>query len=97
MSNYINADSVLRWWENCNKIISEENKAAIMTGQSVIEYVKALMENCAKATIVMKFADGKEYEYGTYDYNTPLEKVFVNELAERVRDERRCEVEVRVE
>lgn len=96
MSNYINADSVLRWWETCNKIISDENKEAIMTGQSVIEYVKALMENCAKATIVMKFEQG-EYEYGTYDYNTPLEKVMVNELAIRVRDEWHCEVEVRVE
>ncbi len=47
------------------------------------------------ATIWMKFPDG-EYEYGTYDYNTPGERVRVNELAMQIQYDRHCETEVRV-
>ena len=45
----------------------------------------------------MKFAgDDELYEFGTYDFNTPGERVRVNELAMQLRYERHCEVEVRV-
>lgn len=48
------------------------------------------------ATIWMKFPDG-EYKYGTYDYNTPGEKVRVNEMAMQLRYDRHCDTEVRVD
>ena len=95
MNRYINADSILRWWDNCNRII-HENKDKVLTGQTVIDYIKDRAEDCRQATIVMKSSYG-ECTYGTYDYNTPLEKAFVNELASRIREERYCETEVRVD
>lgn len=49
-----------------------------------------------KATIYMKFKEdrSKRYPYGTYPYDTPTEKCYVNELAMRVRDERQCEIDI---
>ncbi len=49
------------------------------------------------ATIWMRFpGDDEEYQYGTYAFNTTAEKNSVNGLAMRVRKERECQVEVRV-
>ena len=47
-----------------------------------------------KAQIVMKDEDG-EYIYGTYDFNSILEKDAVNELARKLRKARKMGVEVR--
>ena len=68
--------------------------------QEMIPTLKRLLELCPAnktATIIMKFAgDDELYEFGTYDFNTPGERVRVNELAMQLRYERHCEVEVRV-
>ena len=68
--------------------------------QEMIPTLKRLLELCPArktATIIMKFAgDDDRYEFGTYDFNTPGERVRVNELAMQLRYERHCEVEVRV-
>ena len=42
-----------------------------------------------KARIMMIFEEGS-YEYGTYLFNTNAEKIRVNELAMKVREERGC-------
>jgi hypothetical protein len=42
-----------------------------------------------KAKIIM-YIEGKEYEYGTYHFNTTEERNKVNELAMHVREERGC-------
>lgn len=68
--------------------------------QEMIPTLKRLLELCPAnktATIIMKFpGDDEWYEFGTYDFNTPGERVRVNELAMQLRYERHCEVEVRV-
>lgn len=68
--------------------------------QEMIPTLKRLLELCPvdkTATIIMKFAgDDEGYEFGTYDFNTPGERIRVNELAMQLRYERHCEVEVRV-
>ena len=47
-----------------------------------------------QAQIVMVF-DGDEHVYGTYSYNSNVEKNKVNDLAMRIRDEREVDVYVR--
>ena len=47
-----------------------------------------------KAQIVLKDEDG-EYIYGTYDFNSSLEKDAVNEMARKLRKARKMGVEVR--
>ena len=47
-----------------------------------------------QAQIVLKDEDG-EYIYGTYDFNSSLEKDAVNELARKLRKARKMGVEVR--
>lgn len=42
-----------------------------------------------KVKLIM-YIEGKEYVYGTYDFNTPEEQNKVNELAMKVREERDC-------
>lgn len=49
-----------------------------------------------KAQIIMVF-DGDEYPYGTYAFNTEVEKKFVNELAMKIRLERGCQTYVKEE
>lgn len=39
---------------------------------------------------IMMWVEGKAYEYGMYDFNTPEEKNRVNELAMRIGEERGC-------
>ncbi len=41
-----------------------------------------------QAQIVM-VVDGEEYVYGTYPYNSNTEKLRVNDLAMKIRDERK--------
>lgn len=68
--------------------------------QEMIPTLKRLLELCpAKktATIIMKFpGDDEEYPFGTFDFNTPLERRYVNEQAMQLRNDRFCETEVRV-
>lgn len=47
-----------------------------------------------QAQIVM-VVDGEEYPYGTYPYNTRREKIQVNELAMKIRDERKIDAYVK--
>lgn len=47
-----------------------------------------------KAKIIMVFGN-EEYEYGTYPFSTNEEKNRVNEIAMRVRDERKCGIYVK--
>lgn len=47
-----------------------------------------------KAQIVM-VVEGREYVYGTYPYNTNSEKLKVNDLAMKIRDEREVGTYVR--
>ena len=42
-----------------------------------------------KAKIIM-YIEGKEYEYGTYHFNTAEERNRANEIAMKVREERDC-------
>lgn len=83
----------------------EKDKEQLMArrwtyAQEMIPTLKRLLELCPgdkTATIIMKFAgDDEEYPFGTYDFNTPGERIRVNELAMQLRYERHCEVEVRV-
>ena len=46
-----------------------------------------------QANIVMEFDDDK-CVYGTYPFNSSIEKNYVNELAMQIRDERGCRVYV---
>lgn len=67
----------------------------------MIPDLKRLLELCpAKktATIIMKFDNQsqEEYPFGTFDFNTPLERRYVNEMAMQIRNDRFCETEVRV-
>ena len=68
--------------------------------QEMIPTLKRLLELCPAnktATIIMKFAgDDEEYPFGTFDFNTPLERRYVNEQAMQIRNDRFCETEVRV-
>lgn len=68
--------------------------------QEMIPTLKRLLELCPAnktATIIMKFAgDSEEYPFGTFDFNTPLERRYVNEMAMQIRNDRFCETEVRV-
>ena len=68
--------------------------------QEMIPTLKRLLELCPAnktATIIMKFAgDDEEYPFGTFDFNTPLERRYVNEQAMQLRNDRFCETEVRV-
>ena len=68
--------------------------------QEMIPTLKRLLELCPTnktATIIMKFAgDDEEYPFGTFDFNTPLERRYVNEQAMQLRNDRFCETEVRV-
>lgn len=68
--------------------------------QEMIPTLKRLLELCPAnktATIIMKFAgDDEEYLFGTFDFNTPLERRYVNEQAMQIRNNRFCETEVRV-
>ena len=68
--------------------------------QEMIPTLKRLLEMCPAnktATIIMKFAgDDEEYPFGTFDFNTPLERRYVNEMAMQIRNDRFCETEVRV-
>lgn len=69
--------------------------------QEMIPTLKRLLELCpAKktATIIMKFDNQpqEEYPFGTFDFNTPLERRYVNEMAMQIRNDRFCETEVRV-
>lgn len=68
--------------------------------QEMIPTLKRLLELCPvdkKATIIMKFdGDDEEYPFGTFDFNTPLERRYVNEQAMQIRNDRFCETEVRV-
>ena len=68
--------------------------------QEMIPTLKRLLELCPAsktATIIMKFAgDDEEYPFGTFDFNTPLERRYVNEMAMQIRNDRFCETEVRV-
>lgn len=83
----------------------EQDKEQLMSRrwtyvQEMIPTLKRLLELCPvnkTATIIMKFAgDDEWYEFCTYDFNTPGERVRVNELAMQLRYERHCETEVRV-
>lgn len=47
-----------------------------------------------RARIILKTEDG-EVVYGEYDFNTPMEKDAVNELAMKLRKDRKMGVEVR--
>lgn len=47
-----------------------------------------------QAQIVM-VVDGEEYVYGTYPYNTNSDKLRVNDLALKIRDEREVGTYVR--
>ena len=68
--------------------------------QEMIPTLKRLLELCQAnktATIIMKYAgDDEEYPFGTFDFNTPLERRYVNEMAMQIRNDRFCETEVRV-
>ena len=68
--------------------------------QEMIPTLKRLLELCPvdkTATIIMKYAgDDEEYPFGTFDFNTPLERRYVNEMAMQIRNDRFCETEVRV-
>lgn len=68
--------------------------------QEMIPTLKRLLELCPAnktATIIMKYAgDDEEYPFGTFDFNTPLERRYVNEQAMQIRNDRFCETEVRV-
>ena len=69
--------------------------------QEMIPTLKRLLELCPvnkTATIVMKFDNQpqEEYPFGTFDFNTPLERRYVNEMAMQIRNDRFCETEVRV-
>lgn len=68
--------------------------------QEMIPTLKRLLELCPAnktATIIMKFpGDDEEYPFGTFDFNTPLERRYVNEQAMQLRNDRFCETEVRV-
>ena len=68
--------------------------------QEMIPTLKRLLELCPAnktATIIMKFpVDDEEYPFGTFDFNTPLERRYVNEQAMQLRNDRFCETEVRV-
>lgn len=68
--------------------------------QEMIPTLKRLLELCPAnktATIIMKFSgDDEEYPFGTFDFNTPLERRYVNEQAMQIRNDRFCETEVRV-
>lgn len=68
--------------------------------QEMIPTLKRLLELCPAsktATIIMKFpGDDEEYPFGTFDFNTPLERRYVNEMAMQIRNDRFCETEVRV-
>ena len=68
--------------------------------QEMIPTLKRLLELCPAnktATIIMKFpGDDEEYPFGTFDFNTPLERRYVNEQAMQIRNDRFCETEVRV-
>ena len=46
-----------------------------------------------KANIVMQFGKD-EYVYGTYEFNTPSQRNWVNELAMKIRKERECQTYV---
>lgn len=68
--------------------------------QEMIPTLKRLLELCPAnktATIIMKFpGDDEEYPFGTFEFNTPLERRYVNEQAMQIRKDRFCETEVRV-
>lgn len=68
--------------------------------QEMIPTLKRLLELCPAnktATIIMKFpGDDEEYPFGTFEFNTPLERRYVNEQAMQIRNDRFCETEVRV-
>ena len=69
--------------------------------QEMIPTLKRLLELCPAnktATIIMKFDNEpqEEYPFGTFDFNTPLERRYVNEMAMQIRNTRFCETEVRV-
>lgn len=69
--------------------------------QEMIPTLKRLLELCPAsktATIIMKFDNQpqEEYTFGTFDFNTPLERRYVNEMAMQIRNDRFCETEVRV-
>lgn len=46
-----------------------------------------------KAKIIM-IVDGEEYPYGTYPFETPEEVLKVNQIVEKVREQRKIEVYV---
>ena len=69
--------------------------------QEMIPTLKRLLELCPvdkTATIIMKFDNQpqEEYPFGTFDFNTPLERRYVNEMAMQIRSDKFCETEVRV-
>lgn len=47
-----------------------------------------------QAKIVMVI-DGEEYAYGTYPFDTDAEKIKVNDLALKIRNERECDTYVK--
>lgn len=87
------------WMENHIKQMLEESLKAYN-----LQYLGATFESTdhnhpdaaerEQAEIWMVFPDG-EYCYGTYDFETPRERCYVNELAMRIREERGCQVSVR--
>ena len=46
-----------------------------------------------KAKIMMQFGKN-EYEYGTFQFDTPEKRNWVNELAMKIRAERECQTYV---
>lgn len=82
--------------EDVGMLVSRKNAYTL----DMIPDLKRLLElvpESKKAEIVKKFPDtNEEVLWGTYDYNTTLERLYVNELAMRIRHEQFCETEVRI-
>lgn len=89
--------AALRHGDDIGMLTSRKNAYAM----DMIPDLKRLLEMCPAsktATIIMKFDNQpqEEYPFGTFDFNTPLERRYVNEMAMQIRNDRFCETEVRV-
>lgn len=89
---------VLEAWKMARKHpdLLDNDFLTVRSADEIADEVRDQIPEGKKATILMKFPEG-EYKYGTYDFNTPLERAYVNELAMRIKSERFCETEVREE
>lgn len=73
-------------------MISRKNAYAM----DMIPDLKRLLDETEehKAQIILHFPDG-DTVYGTFDFTSPGERTYVNELALKLKKERECPVEVR--